>query len=199
MKILLSSLLWIALAVPAAGQGRTNLKVDLIQASINGRSVLKMGVDDVTSLLGRPTAVKDNRIIADVIGPNIYYHDVGLSFSFKGNKSDTAGKILTMVVYFSRAWDQESKQFFAQFSGDIPQKLNANWTAQKTAAEFAAYNPIVLTPEEVERQWKEAGLGFNPRVPSYHLVRLKLDGFDLNVIHDSVSKFLERASIASNR
>ena len=147
---LLLNVLGFLLGPLAIAQGQ-NIKVDIIQASLSSRPIFAMSVDDIADLLGRPTAVKDNRISADLMGPNIEYHDAGLSLSFKGNKSDSPGKIGTLVLYFSRAWDAKSSKFFEPFKGETPQNLNANWNAQKTLAEFSQYNPTIRTPEEFEQ------------------------------------------------
>lgn len=156
----------------ALGQSQ-RLQIDLIQATLNGRPLLSMTVDGISDLLGRPTAVKDNRLIAELTGPQIYYHDAGVSFWFKPKTKDPTERLSMMAIYFSRAWDEKTKKFFEQFRGQITKNIDANWRADKTLSEFAPYNPMVETAEELDRQLRQTNIR---GVPLHHLVRLNMNG-----------------------
>jgi hypothetical protein len=45
------------------------LTIDVVNATLNSKVIFNMVVDDVTSALGRPSAVDDNRLLAGTIGP----------------------------------------------------------------------------------------------------------------------------------
>ncbi|MDP2603464.1 MAG: hypothetical protein Q8S00_12855 [Deltaproteobacteria bacterium] len=75
--------------------------IDLINATLNSNEIFKMVVDDVTSALGRPSAVDDKRLFAGIIGPQVDYHPLGLSFWFDAKKIDSGQKLLEMKIYLA--------------------------------------------------------------------------------------------------
>jgi hypothetical protein len=197
---------FLLLHVASALAQTSQIQVDLLLATLNGRPVFSMKIDDISALLGRPTAVEHNRSFAELLGPQIHYHDDGLSFWMNGTKYDPEGRLAMMRVYFSKTWSADTKRYFQQFRGKITKDLNGDWRADKTIAEFAEFNPTVTTPEELERQNKELERRLKSlNVPApintapKYLVRINLNGFNVNLAHDSVTRFLEETNIAADR
>jgi hypothetical protein len=67
------------------------------------------------------------------------------------------------------------REIFRAFVGDVTKGINANWRADKTIAEFSAYNPIIRTPEDYERQLRQANLQRFGAGESNYMVTLKLN------------------------
>lgn len=193
MRIIILVLAFLLFTAPVAVEAQV-IKVDLIQATLNGRAVVPMTVDDVTSVLGRPTQIEDNRVVADVMGPQLHYHNSGMTFWFNGRKSDRPGQLWFWKIYFNKTRPPKATKYFEPFNGQITKNMNGNWTVQKTMSEFAAYNPKMQTPEEMEQAAKKEGR-YDPRQPVSYWVLISFKGFDLSVLHDPTSKFLEQVSI----
>src|SRR5262245_27728024 len=74
-----------------------NLHIDIIQATINGKGMFMMGADDVRALLGQPSGVEVNKVIAKVLGEKLAYDGKGLLFRFKGSPA----KIVMLQICLS--------------------------------------------------------------------------------------------------
>jgi hypothetical protein len=95
-------------------------QIDLEKKILNDKFIDTLNVDDITSIFGRPSFVKDNIIVKELLGPELYYHKLGLKFSFKPNNV-----IWYFTIHLSRTWDKNSSEWFSQYD-NLLQKIDAN-------------------------------------------------------------------------
>ena len=169
------------------------VSIDIINATLNSSKVFEMTVDDVTTFLGRPSSVEENRLVAEV-GPQVHYHPHGLSFWFEGKKKSPEQRLFTLTIYLSKAWDAKAGKFFEPFQGRLTKDISGNWKSDRTVDEFKDYSMKIRSPDEMERQFKQAGV-YRSGITLNYLVMFQLPTHSVNFAHEAVTRFLERVTI----
>ncbi|HMR88772.1 MAG TPA: hypothetical protein PKD51_11500 [Saprospiraceae bacterium] len=97
-----------------------NGQIDLSQRLINNKYIDTLNLDDIISDYGRPSFVKDNSVVKDILGPELSYHKKGLRFHFKPNND-----LWFFTIHLSRTWDKSCLEWFAIYT-DLLQDVNAD-------------------------------------------------------------------------
>lgn len=168
--------------------------LDLVEGTVDGKHVCAVTLDEFGDMLGRPSVVETPaEVVADVLGPTLYYHPLGLRILFNPGEAG-AQTTLGLTVHLTRHWDSDSAEWYSAFAGDIVPEVSAEWRVGRSLSEFAAYDPIDETPEFREEQLEEAGIPFAVGNLD-HIVRVKLDTHDVTLTHEPTTRFFERVGI----
>jgi hypothetical protein len=177
------------------------VSIDIIKATLNSANILEITLDDVTTMLGRPTFVENDKApgFLDFLGPQVMYHSMGLSFVFEGKKNIPTHeqRLTALEIYLSRTWDAKTGNFFEPFSGRITKGISANWKSQRTVNEFKSFPMHIITQDEHERRMKELFGSFYDRnaYPSYYTVSFELPTHSISFLHEVVAHFLEKVQV----
>lgn len=168
--------------------------LDVAKGLIDGQPLCSATVENITDTLGRPSAVEaPSSVIADVIGPKVFYHDQGIEFWF--NPENMNGTLLVATFYLAETWDEENAEFFKPFSGQLVYSADPNWKLDDTAAYYSQYNPEVKTVEERNRELEELSQSseINLGNVNTHVVSFQNESAHKVVFHhEEVTRFLER-------
>lgn len=176
MRCYRASLLALVLTAPLAAQV-PKVEIDLTRATLNGAPLFEYSVDEITTLLGRPSAVESDRFS---LGAQVYYHRLGLELWFHPKSQDPQERVWMAVVYLSRTWDSPRKEFFQPFWGQLTPAVTANWKARQTLEALAAFSPVE----------RPAGAG-SPA----HIVTIETKTHKANFLHERTTLFLERVAL----
>lgn len=172
-------------------------QIDLTAATLNGESICELALDDITGMLGRPSAVEaPHPIIADILGPEIDYHHLGIGMLFRpGDPGEE--KLLSISIYLSRAWDEDASEWYQVFTGALTPNVNGNWRIDKTLSDLALLGVREETPDEQRRAWEEAGVLRPGDEHSFeYLARLTGDHKQtITFFHEPITRFMERAAL----
>jgi hypothetical protein len=177
------------------------VSIDIIKATLNSANILEITLDDVTTMLGRPTFVEnqDTMGLLDFLGAEIKYHSMGLSFIFEGKKNipPREQKLTALEIYLSRTRDAKTGNFFEPFSGRITKGISANWKSQRTVNEFKGFPMHIITSEAHDQRMKELLGSFYDRItiPHYYTVSFELPTHSISFLHEVVTHFLEKVQV----
>lgn len=175
-----------------------SLTIDLVNGQINNTQLCGLALDDLTNMLGRPSAVNDNKLVASMVGVQLSYHPLGLHFWFKPESQDPKKGCWLMTIYLTKTWDKEYNEFFMPYNEKVSQDINAQWKASQVENEYKDYKISIRTAEEHEKQL-ESALGsseFNANHP--YSVNVNFGAHKANFNHENTTKFLESVSIVCN-
>lgn len=100
--------------------------LDLYKLTLNDSILCNLTIDQLTNMLGRPSAIaKSNRWDVNS-GPDVFYHNKGLKFWFWDKKSDKRQRLLGITVHLTKIWDENYNEFFYPFLGKVFPNLDAN-------------------------------------------------------------------------
>ena len=111
----LISVLMILTASTADAQGGRTVSIDLLAGTIDGRKFSIFTVDELTDILGRPSAVQHSPLGTD--SPWVHYHDVGLSFWFSSREKGE--RIIVVDIHLSKSWDKTFMKHYQAFTGQL--------------------------------------------------------------------------------
>ena len=187
----IAAFLVVVTAPGVEAQSTRKVRVDVLAGSIDGRPLSTLTIDQLTDLLGRPSAVQ--RGIGGVTGPQVHFHDAGLSFQFeqpaKGNW------ITTVTIYLSKSWDKGSQTQYQRFAGEIKPAVDGTWKEEKILQLLAEHSPEVKSGEKRRQEAVAAGIGSSPGLEFQDVVRIRRSGHDTYFLFDATTKFLERISL----
>lgn len=104
----------------------TGQTIDLYKLTLNDSILCNLTIDQLTNMLGRPSAVaKSNRWNVNS-GPEVFYHNKGLEFGFWDKKSDKRQRLLYITVHLTKIWDENYNEFYYPFPGKVFPNLDAN-------------------------------------------------------------------------
>jgi hypothetical protein len=195
MRLVLAVALAALLSSTSAVAQAPSLAIDLGTATINGQYILDLGIEQVTDLLGRPTASESG--FEDITGPRLHYHEIGLSFWFETKKKDPKQSVASATVYLSKTWDKDSRQHFQPFKNTLTPSVSASSKEQRVAEAIKDQAPEATSAEQAKRNYEKARLG-------RHLGSINLQDslttysarHRTTYFFDPPSKFLERVVIA---
>ncbi len=151
--------------VVAAGE---KVNIDLLNLRLNQIPLANLTIDNVTDILGRPSLSEP---YPEDVGAKIHYQDLGLTFWFVPPYMHPSRRLLMLEIYLSKALDPHTKTVFQPFRGKLAPAGGANWKARDTLKAFAAFGPKEQTPEQYERNVREAlqkaGSPAEPVTPYY--------------------------------
>lgn len=179
--------------VPCQSLASSELAIDLIKGTLNGTPLSTLTIDQVTDMLGRPSA---SDRYPELVGAHIYYHSLGLQFWFNAPYMTPGNKhLLLLIIYLSKTWDSERSNFFMPFEGKLNPAATANWKVQRTLKELAQFGVVTETPPEqyeAEVKARQQQYGISGSVVSpFHRVSLKGETTEPNFFHEPTTKFLE--------
>lgn len=172
--------------------------LNLYNLTLNDSILLKeLNIEKLTDILGRPSAIKKNEQLSDILGPQVYYHDMGLTFWFLPKSKDPQQRIWSISVYLVKTWDKNFSKFFYPFSGKVVPSLNGNMKTNDIIPLFKNNKLIVELAEENKAKWDEALKNVNIKldVGKEDIVRVLNNGSYVNIICEELTKFLERFTI----
>jgi hypothetical protein len=167
-------------------------QIDLINGTLDNQSLCGLTIETATDILGRPSFTeKPNDIVADVIGPKIYYHDSGLALWFQ--PSSDGGNLSNINIYLVETWDEDRLKNFVPFLGQLVSEANPNWKIDDVVSYYKQYNPVVERADQRNEAIKASGIDFV--TIKEHLVSFSNpSGHNVNFFHEEVTSFLERVS-----
>lgn len=190
---LLVIFLFLTNAIPC----QSTVYFDFNEFTINDSTIKDLNIDEITDMLGRPTATNNNPIlsdIVDVIGAQIYYHDIGMMFWFKPKSTDPQSRILNIEIYLVKTWDKDHNEFFQPFPGNITPKVNPNMKINNLLSIFNEHNPTIRTAEETRKSYEEMMKGIGMKVQSttsHDFVDVLYDKGKIVLACEELTKFLE--------
>jgi len=171
---------------------KTEITIELLNGLLNSRPAFSWTLNDVTDLLGRPSAVENP--VAGIVGARLHYHEAGVSFWFEAPQKDPQQKVFVLSIYLSKTWDARNRNHFQPFRGTLVPTVDANWKADHILKELAPFNPKVETVEEQRQKAQASGLR-TPLPDLQELIRVQRDGHRVNFFVEPNTKFLERVTI----
>jgi hypothetical protein len=179
--------------------GQTTL--DLNKMTLNDSVIKDLNIEILTNMLGRPSAVKRpyQAISNNYFGPEVYYHEKGLKFTFPTKKSDSLEHVERVDVYLVKVWDSDNNEFYIPFQGKIIPQLTANLKANDVITLFKNYLVDVEDAESIGKRLsvdaKRAGFEFDPYSIHYDLIKVKNKENRIDLHCEEYTKFLESFSI----
>lgn len=167
--------------------------INLAEGTINGRPLCGLSVDNVTDMIGRPSAVDDNEVVAPITGLRLLYHPLGLAFQFRPESSESEGSWV-VTIHLSREWDDSFNEFFLPFPGEIVGGVSADWKDEDVKEVFSNYAITVRTAEEHRRSLEEVGV-YRQGTTLNHVVRVDFGLYSGNFQHERNTRFLERVTV----
>lgn len=203
MRYVLQVLVVVAFLIIAANVSYAQqLSVSLNSSTVDGKQVCGLSLDELTDLMGRPTAV-DKQFEA-IIGTTIIYHDKGLEFMVAPKDQNDIRPVRTMRVHFSKKWDERSNEYAQPFSGVLQEGFTAEWKAEKvenyyaSAVENGGAKIQIETPEEQKEQANRISKEFLGDMSHPYFIRIDVNNRKLNFLHEPTTKFLEEVTVTCN-
>jgi len=100
--------------------------IDLNKLTLNDSILKELAIDQITNILGRPSAVEKHELTSSIIGPELFYHNKGLSISFLPKSQDSLQRVKSIKIYLARTWDKKFNEFYLSFLGKIIPQVNSN-------------------------------------------------------------------------
>lgn len=171
------------------------LEINMIDATVNGEAICELTIDEATDILGRPSAVEPPLI--EVLGEQIFYHDLGLEVQFNSTTVDPEKRVLYLSIYFAETYDSERTKLYQPYSGVLTPEIDANFKVEKTESTLdeLGVSYVAVTPDEHREELKSLGLSVDPSAPQLWTVRHEGDSANANFQHEELTQFLETASV----
>lgn len=175
--------------------GFSQVKLDLINQTINNDTPLtSLTIDAVTNTLGRPSVVyRPPDYVSDIIGPSLFYHDLGLSFMFNPKSKDPDQKVMSIIIHLVRTWDDDNKKYFMPFSGNLNPAVNANLKIHDLISLLEGFKITIKEAEERRDETKKMGL--NANFINQDMLRVDMEDYYFNFFCEELTKFLEKVAI----
>ncbi len=175
----------------------SQVKLDLINQTINDDNLLEsLTIDQFTDILGRPSVVdRPIESLAHILGPELFYHDIGLKISFRPQKNDQKGTIRSIVIHLVRYWDDDNNKYFMPYSGTLNPDVNPNMKTNDLISIFEGFELTLKEAEERRAEIKEQNLGFDIPI-NEDVLRVYFENHHVNFICEELTKFLERITIS---
>jgi hypothetical protein len=170
-----------------------SLLLDLPGGTLNEQPVVSWTLDDITNLLGRPSAVEDP--VKDIVGARLLYHQHGVMFWFQPPKQDPRQHLWLVSTRVVRTWDRDFSKYFEAFQGFSP-AVSGDWKAERILKEFATLNPTVETAESRQQEWSKLGVRGRPARLD-EVIRLRLKGHQVAFGIEPNTKFLEGVTLTA--
>ena len=174
----------------------SQLQLNAHDLTINNKLLIGLNTDKLTDLLGRPTAIKKNELLAEILGPEIYYHSKGLKFHFNAKSKDPEQKVWMIQIYFVKSWDKDHLEFFLPYSGKFTPEVNANMKVKDLLLLLEEFKPSLETAEERRKEAKEAIKIVDVSSSIQHdIVAIENEKAKINFHCEELTKFLEFMTI----
>jgi hypothetical protein len=173
------------------------IEINFLERTIDGVDISSCNIDNITDIFGRPSVVNKNEILQDILGPVISYHSLGLQFRFNAKSKDPDQKCLLLMVYLSKAWDEDNGKYYV-FDSDkisIVPEISGNLKSSKLIEYFSLYDYNYRTASEREAEFKELYGDIIPIDINENVLRIEMDSFYINYMFEEVTDFLESASV----
>jgi len=120
--------------------------IDLVNATLNGRPLRELTLDEITDIFGRPSSVTDPKEITSAkneisyYGAVINYHDKGLHFVFTSPHMDKDQHLEELRISLSKNMDAKCGACFVPYQGKLSRDVNGGWKAKKVSEVFSDLN-----------------------------------------------------------
>lgn len=173
--------------------------INLEDLTLNDSLIKELNIEKLTNILGRPSAIETREIVAGLVGPALFYHDLGLYFDFFGKSRDPQQRVFMITIYLTQTWDKYHNRFYLPYSGSLIPKVNPNMKANDILQLFEQFPTTVTTPEERKKELVEAlkrlkGIKMG-KITIYHSISIDNNGTTVILLCEELTKFLERISI----
>jgi hypothetical protein len=186
----LAAFLVVVVALGVEAQSARTVGIDVLAGTLDARPLSEFTIDQLTNLLGPPSAVQGG--VGGITGPQVHYHDAGLSFWFE--QPSKGERITAVTIYLSKSWDKGSQKHYQQFAGELMPAVDENWKEEKIVQLLAEHSPEVKSGEQQRREAAAAGIPF-AGLEFQDVVRLRLGGHETDLLFDATTKSLERISL----
>jgi hypothetical protein len=192
MRLITGLVMGTFLTIVSVGFSQT---INLVEGTLAEQPICALELDQLTGLLGRPSAVDTQpEFLASIIGPTLYYHPLGIRVQFRGGDRGEQ-RVLATAIYLTRAWDEEHTEWYQAFGGHLIPEVSPNWTARRTLEELASHKPEERTPDQLRQEVKETGVPESAIPDSFdYVVRVSKESYGFAFMHEPTTRFLERAN-----
>ena len=128
-------------------QKSSKIKLDLHKLTLNKIPVKELTIEEVKDLFGDPT-VYEHTWMADITGPQLYFHGYGLIFWFNPKNKDPNQKLISMTIYLIDTYDEKNEDIFLAFPGKITPELTSGYKADDITPLFKNYNITLQSAQE---------------------------------------------------
>ena len=184
--------------------------IDLIAATVNGKAIFNLGLDELTDLMGRPSSIKSAELFNKTKGVQLPYADKGLVFSCNHPDIDPRQTCEGFVIFLASTQTTEGGGPFAAFHGNLNYGLNSSWKAKDVLQAFAAYSPRDLydpklaalkgLAAEMEKETRRVGgRSRSSQVGSHDLlisIVMTFPDHNVGIEYEENTKFIERIIVA---
>ena len=181
-----------------ACSSQSNLEINLYKLTLNGLNQKDLTIEQVTDILGRPTATSkfDASTVPQYAYSSLLYHNLGLKLDFRS----VDGKVRTIMLYLVRTWDSEYNEFYQPFPGEITPSLNPNLKLSNVNHLFNDFALEYQTTQERRKEWnaKTRRLNLSNAFIKHDVIIIKNDGCTIGIFGEEITKFLEYLSINFN-
>ena len=124
--------------IPGEYKG-SQIKLDLNKFALNKIPLKEITIEEVKNLFGEPT-VYEHTWLADIAGPQLYFHGYGLIFWFNPKNKDPNQKLISLTIYLIDTWDEKNEDIFLAFPGKISPELTSDYKADDITPLFKNCN-----------------------------------------------------------
>ncbi len=128
-------------------QNTSEINLDLYKLTLNKIPVKELTIQDVKDLFGDPT-VNEHTWMADITGPQLFFHSYGLIFWFNPKNTDPNQKLISMTIYLFETWDERNGDIFLAFPGKITPELTSDYKVDDITPLFKNYNITIQSAED---------------------------------------------------
>jgi len=137
--------------------------IDLYQGTLNGRAFYTLTMQDIVTLLGKPSH-QSKETSGGIVSTGIVYQDLGLMAQVTSDMNtcrllliDTTGKALDEWAARNKVTNMKGKQY----SGSITPNIDGTWKLQSVIAQFKDYKQEVNERDKSAAvQLKNHGISF---------------------------------------
>ena len=203
MKSIFSILCFIFLCT-SRGYSQENISLNLNEFTLNNLQLKDLTINKVTDILGRPSATNSNPVapeLVDITGAMIYYHDKGLKIWFYSSSTDPLKRLWNVEVFLARKWDDQFKEFYYPFKGDIIPNLDGNMKSDSVCSIFKVYNPKITSAKMARQKSDEDRRAYHvesyikPSTLTNDNISVKTDKGSIYLDCEELTKFLESFTV----
>lgn len=128
-------------------QNSSNIKLDLNKLTLNKKPIKELTIEEAKDLFGDPS-VSEHTWMADITGPQLFFHPYGLIFWFNPKNKDPNQKLISMTIYLIDTWDEQNEDIFLAFPGEITPELTSDYKVDDITPLFKNFNITIQSAQE---------------------------------------------------
>lgn len=174
-------------------QDASGIKLDLYKLTLNKIPIKELTIEGVKDLFGDPT-VYEHTWLADIAGPQLFFHGYGLMFWFNPKNNDPTQKLISMTIYLIDTWDEQNGDIFLAFPGKITPKLTCDFKVDDITSLFKNENITIQSAKDYRTE-RAKSYG-DTSLFNHDLIGVESKKGYICFSCDEVSKFLDYLTIS---